>query len=176
MRRGGSNDGEEMPESRVPNAEGPASSGSTAPGHSSESGKGEEAEGEGDEEESVVPNNIPNPRTPTKYEIEQHNLCHIPYRNWCPHCVRGKGINSPHKSKSVKPEDELNNIPRISMDYWYMGEEDRKAQRNPLLVVLNEDDEAIATCAVGKKGVQEWVVRKIAKELEGGDLAPTNAF
>ena len=49
------------------------------------------------------------------------------------------------------------------MDYWYMGENDRKAQSNPLLVVLDEDLDAIIACAVGRKGVQEWVVRKIAK-------------
>ena len=49
------------------------------------------------------------------------------------------------------------------MDYWYMGEDDRKAQKNPLLIIYDEDEEAAATCAVGRKGVQEWVVRKMAK-------------
>ena len=72
---------------------------------------------EGAEEEAVVPKRLPNPRQPTKYEIEQHNLTRYPYRNWCPHCVRGKGINSPHKTKKVRVDDELCNIPRINMDY-----------------------------------------------------------
>ena len=115
----------------------------------------------------VVPRKLRDPRAPTKYEVEQHNLAHIPYRSWCPHCVRGKAVNSHHAAKHGKPDDELKSISRISLDYWYMGENDRKAQTNLLLVVLDEDSEAIIVCAVGQKGVQEWVVRKVAKELEG---------
>ena len=132
---------------------------------SGDAGGGEEVRLE--DEEGAAPKRLANPRAPTKYEVEQHNLTHIPFRNWCPSCVRGKSTNSHHATKIESPENKIEAIPTIGMDYWYMGEEDRKAQANPMLIVLDEDDEAIAAGAVGKKGVQEWVVRKIAKELEG---------
>ena len=40
---------------------------------------------------------IPQPRRPTRREIEQHELTHIPYRSWCVHCVRGAGRSDPHR-------------------------------------------------------------------------------
>ena len=43
----------------------------------------------GEEEEGVVPRKLRDPRAPTKYEVEQHNLTHIPYRNWCPPLCTG---------------------------------------------------------------------------------------
>ena len=27
---------------------------------------------------------------PRNEEVEVHNLSHVPYRSWCPHCVKGK--------------------------------------------------------------------------------------
>ena len=33
--------------------------------------------------------NIGDPRLPTQKEVDEHNLTHVPYRNWCPHCVKG---------------------------------------------------------------------------------------
>ena len=51
----------------------PTSSGSTA------LGPPDELESpDGAEEEAVVPKRMPNPRQPTKYEVEQHNLTHYP--------------------------------------------------------------------------------------------------
>ena len=31
------------------------------------------------------------PRKPTKEEVDLHDLFHLPYRNWCPVCVKAKG-------------------------------------------------------------------------------------
>ena len=43
-----------------------------------------------------VPRVQKSPECPTKKEIEEHMVTHIPYRNWCPHCVKGIGVDSPH--------------------------------------------------------------------------------
>ena len=106
------------------------------------------------EEEAIVPRKMKNPRQPTKIEVEEHNLTHMPFRQWCPHCVRGKAINSPHKAKEERPEDTLEDMSRISMDYWYMGINDEKAQNNPMLMVIDESTGAVIALAVGRKGVQ----------------------
>ena len=31
------------------------------------------------------------PKLPCQEEVRQHYLTHMPYRNWCPHCARGRG-------------------------------------------------------------------------------------
>ena len=45
------------------------------------------------------------PKGPTKKEREEHEATHIPYRDWCKHCVRGRAPNRQHSSKT-KEDDE----------------------------------------------------------------------
>ena len=40
---------------------------------------------------------IGDPRLPTQAEVDDHNITHMPYRNWCPHCVRGRGKDLDHR-------------------------------------------------------------------------------
>ena len=39
------------------------------------------------------------PRVPTQMERESHELTHLPYRDWCGHCVRGCGEKTPHRRR-----------------------------------------------------------------------------
>ena len=45
---------------------------------------------------------IIDPKLPSKEEVEHHNLTHLPYRNWCPICVKAKGKDMDHKDASDK--------------------------------------------------------------------------
>ena len=47
------------------------------------------------EQEAEVQRPFRDPGAPSKNEILEHNLTHIPPRPWCPHCVRGKSKDSP---------------------------------------------------------------------------------
>ena len=49
------------------------------------------------------------PRGPTQIERELHELIHLPYRDWCGHCVRGAGEKTPHRRKGVESEEEKMN-------------------------------------------------------------------
>ena len=51
-------------------------------------GKDEDLEAE---EEGVCHKEVTDPGQPSRAEREQHELTHIPFRSWCPHCVRGRG-------------------------------------------------------------------------------------
>ena len=42
------------------------------------------------EEEGLKPKFKSTEPRPSKREIEEHMVTHIPFRSWCPHCVRGK--------------------------------------------------------------------------------------
>ena len=63
--------------------------------------------------------NVTDPRKPTEREIESHNRTHLPYRNWCPHCVRAKGKDMDHR-RAVGDERIL---PEYSFDYCFPGNE-----------------------------------------------------
>ena len=55
---------------------------------------------------------IGDPRLPSQKEVEEHNLTHLPYRNLCPHCVRGRGKDLDHR----KSLDEDRNVREFSFD------------------------------------------------------------
>ena len=41
---------------------------------------------------------------PSNEEVEAHNAAHVPYRSWCPHCVKGKAVASKHVKQKSKWE------------------------------------------------------------------------
>ena len=61
------------------------------------------------------------PYTPTDTEIQNHNLTHLPYRNWCPICVKSKGKATPHKLAESHQEA---GVPVVSIDYAYLRDVD----------------------------------------------------
>ena len=62
---------------------------------------------------------LTDPRMPTKAEIDEHELSHVPYRNWCPHCVMGSGKDLDHR-KGIEEERGLS---EFSFDYCFLGDE-----------------------------------------------------
>ena len=51
----------------------------------------------GEESGLRTPLKVADPKLPSAEEVEAHNLTHLPYRSWCPHCVRGKGKTMDHR-------------------------------------------------------------------------------
>ena len=43
------------------------------------------------------------PKLPSKEEVEEHKLTHLPDRSWCRHCVRGRGKEMPHRRVAEEP-------------------------------------------------------------------------
>ena len=70
-------------------------------------------------------------------------------------------------------------VPRISMDYFFMSEADKKAHENPLIVMVDEETKEKYARAVGRKGIgtqgeMDWLIKDISSELKvwghvGGD-------
>ena len=60
------------------------------------------------------------PLKPNKEEVDDHDLFHTPYRNWCPICVRAKGKTLDHQKKT-----EINpaGYSEYSFDYGFPGDE-----------------------------------------------------
>ena len=73
---------------------------------------------------------VGDPRLPSRKEVEEHYLTHVPYRNWCPHCVRGRGKDLDHR----KAVEEDRRIREFSFDSCFPGDE--KGARITVLVGL----------------------------------------
>ena len=57
----------------------------------------EKYENNEENEEAEVPKYKSSEPKPSKREVEEHMLTHVPFRTWCPHCVRGKERAAYHK-------------------------------------------------------------------------------
>lgn len=47
----------------------------------------------GDGEDQSAPRIVRRPYTPSRREVEDHMVSHMPVRAWCPHCAAGKAIS-----------------------------------------------------------------------------------
>ena len=54
---------------------------------------------------------------PSEQEVKEHMINHMPFRSWCPFCIKGKAGSNAHRKRS---EDE-SGVPVISIDYAFMG-------------------------------------------------------
>ena len=59
------------------------------------------------------------PRRPSQAEIDDHELTHIPYRNWCSICVRCRGRDLDHR----KAVEEVRGVSEYAFDYCFPGDE-----------------------------------------------------
>ena len=90
------------------------------------------------------------PRTPTPEEYRIHRLTHLPYRSWCPHCVKAKKRNTGHKKIS---KEGKRNIPMISIDYMFTNNKGED-HANPTLVIKDHWRGGVWAFMVIRKGSQ----------------------
>ena len=68
------------------------------------------------EDEAESPKVIKFDNRPSEEEVRIHNRTHLPYRSWCPHCVRGKARRH-HRRRMKRLRGK---VPVISLDYMWM--------------------------------------------------------
>jgi len=56
------------------------------------------------------------PCLPTRAEREEHEMTHLPFRSWCAHCVKGRGVERAHYRSEPRDEGAL---PEIHVDYCF---------------------------------------------------------
>ena len=79
----------------------------------------EEAVGEG-----TKPKPMRQPYQPTPAQIAEHELTHIPFRDWCVHCMKGRGQANHHRSdqnKKMEGEEGVQGAATtFSIDYMFL--------------------------------------------------------
>ncbi len=123
------------------------------------------------------------PGMPTRREILEHNLTHMPPRPWCPHCIKRKGKDTP--SLTLKGTFAESLVPRVRLDDCLLTENelgrdettegdgvvdnpDRIEEESQTVLVMQESEtRSIWSYAVERKGAsEEWVIHRICEDLE----------
>ena len=104
------------------------------------------------------------PMLPTQSEIDEHNVTHVPFRSWCPFCIRGRGLSSGHFAKK-EPDDQQ--IPTLSVDYMFLGDESSRDTDLTVLVVRDRRTKSVWAHPVPAKGVENpFGARQLLKDVE----------
>lgn len=138
-----------------------------------------EDEAEIEEAAARNPKVVRRPAAPTKAMIAAHECHHADYREWCEHCVAGKGVSHQHRSSEKSERSHA----EFSVDYAFMAEdgqvgrkeelgEDRMKGACPVIVGYDHDSRGIWAMAVDSKGVTEsstkWLDGKINEAGQSG--------
>ena len=128
-----------------------------------------------DEPEEVrTPRLACDPGRPTAREIREHNVTHWPYRSWCRHCVRARGIARHHRRRSAEDREfSKGRVPTISIDHCFLGEctgeetaDVESALGNPFLIIYDADTEAIYSLPVATKAAEDWVAYALKSVID----------
>jgi hypothetical protein len=114
----------------------------------------EEEEEDGGEERKVHKMN--SPRKPSTAEVDHHNLTHLPYRNWCRHCIRGKGKEAPHPAA----QDGERTVPELHLDYCFPGEEE-PGKNLTVLVARMKDNRMTMSTVIPSRTTGEFTGKRI---------------
>ena len=146
-------------------------------------------------EEGVTAKPVSQPERPSRREVQEHELTHIPFRSWCVHCMRGAGRANPHRAKDDGgeeiEEERQQGITTWSMDYGFMVEGGELYSRKELAEQNIEEGKARATVMVWEdsrtggvkahvvknKGTSDgWIAGRIRDDMEeigyGGTAEP----
>ena len=96
---------------------------------------------------------------PTQEEVDNHEVCHWPYRSWCPSCIRGAAVNDPHRRHQPRPD-----IATIVLDYSFLSSADEHTEG--CMPVLNIKDIWSKRCCseiVPRKGTHNYAVEVLER-------------
>ena len=101
------------------------------------------------------------PAAPTAAEIREHNINHLPYRQWCKHCVAGRRRDDRHVGR-----EEESGRSEIHVDYFFpkdaVGEEPVTC-----ISLRHKQKKVTAAHVVPTKGASSsYVVDAIVKDIQ----------
>ena len=106
------------------------------------------------------------PEEPTEEQRMHHNLTHLPYQPWCPHCVAMKAREDNHPKGLSKPSSSTDSSkPVISFDFCYTST--TGSEQPPAVTLVAVDNWSKAVCAVPsrRKGTSTTGTTHLAESL-----------
>ena len=112
-----------------------------------------------------VPVAVPAPPQPSREEVARHNLTHINYRSWCPHCVFGRRNNTAHRSQTSSNR----RVPLFCADYCFVRDVEDTENLTCLVGRLYPNKAVFAT-ACDQKGADDEAVSRLAQFLKAAGI------
>ena len=108
------------------------------------------------------------PQRGSNQERDEHERTHLPFRDRCDICVKARGRRVAHRREN---EQERGQVPRVSMDYFYMSSKDEQDGKSPLVLMVDEETgdkyaRMVEKKRLGSDGEMEWLVRDMSEELK----------
>ena len=108
----------------------------------------------------------PAPRSPTPEEVGRHNLTHLPYRAWCPHCVAARRPNTAHRSSKRR---DGRTIPLFCADYFFVRKPDEDLLTGLAGKLYPSGNYFASVCDV--KGPEDSVTERLAEFLRNSGVS-----
>eukprot|EP00439_Symbiodinium_sp_Y106_P076221 s2319_g15.t1 len=106
---------------------------------------------------AVKPKMLKVPGEPSENERRLHELTHLPYRDWCEHCVKSKG----RQSHAVKKKNDRQ--PVIQIDFSFMATENDLPKRTILNATDVQTGYSMAVVLPSKGSVAKYAVAELRK-------------
>ena len=116
----------------------------------------------------------PLPYEPTEAEVADHNLTHLPYRNWCRICVAANGKERPHRTRRGYHDAGL---PKAGVDYAFLTDhmelvEEQEGEGILPIVVMKVSPTGMTFAhSVSKKGgADTFAAKALADDIDSMGL------
>ena len=108
------------------------------------------------------------PAAPTKAMVLAHEVHHADYREWCEHCVAGKGVSHQHRASQAQDSS----CSEFSVDYAFMTQCVSCDCARPVIVGYDHGSRGVWAMVVDSKGATEsstkWLNGKINEAGHSG--------
>ena len=102
------------------------------------------------------PQILRSPDSPSQADIDLHNLTHLPYMSWCPHCVATRRPNVAHTASKTE-----STLPLLVTDYCYLRDSVDQDSLTVLVARIYPWKMTFAV-AVDVKGRDEAAIKRLA--------------
>ena len=99
------------------------------------------------------------PARPGVEEVREHELTHLPFRNWCDHCVRGRGEERPHRRVRDDPVQH-----EVHLDFCFPGDEFGEKGLT-ILVARERLTKMMMGTVVPRKSTGQFIARRVCAFL-----------
>ena len=117
------------------------------------------------DEEAIPAKALTSPTQPTRKEIQEHVLTHLPLRSWCRHCRRERRTSLPHFRSETEGEHV---VPTMSIDCFFMGPSVQEEPHCvfPKLAVKSHESQMTFAHVLERKGPVDSTTRRLVADLD----------
>ena len=108
--------------------------------------------------EAVPAKGLAQPAEPTPTERATHNLTHLPYRSWCPLCVKAKAKQDAHRKLTDRQ-------PVVQLDYAFLRTVEHVDEKVTVLTAIDIQTSLCMAVIVPRKGDDDYAVTEVKRFL-----------